>query len=45
MAVMEWQSLEVLDKAQLISVSEKISLLNELSKSKYREKYIIGNWT
>jgi 4-hydroxy-tetrahydrodipicolinate synthase len=29
-------------QAQLISVSEKIALLNELSKSKYREKYIIG---
>ena len=27
-------------QAQLISVSEKIGLLNELSKSKYREKYI-----
>ncbi len=29
-------------QAQLISVSEKISLLNELSKNKYREKYLIG---
>ena len=29
-------------QAQLISVSEKISLLNELTKSKYREKYLIG---
>jgi len=29
-------------QAQLISISEKISLLNELSKSKYREKYLIG---
>ena len=29
-------------QAQLISISEKIGLLNELSKSKYREKYIIG---
>jgi len=29
-------------QAQLISVSEKIALLNELSKSKYREKYLIG---
>jgi len=29
-------------QAQLISVSEKISLLNELSKSKYRDKYLIG---
>jgi len=29
-------------QAQLISVSEKITLLNELSKSKYREKYLIG---
>ena len=29
-------------QAQLISVREKIALLNELSKSKYREKYLIG---
>ena len=29
-------------QAQLISIGEKISLLNELSKSKYREKYLIG---
>ena len=29
-------------QAQLISISEKISLLNELSKSKYRKKYLIG---
>ena len=29
-------------QAQLISISEKISLFNELSKSKYKEKYIIG---
>ena len=29
-------------QAQLISVSEKIALLSELSKSKYREKYLIG---
>ena len=29
-------------QAQLISVSEKIALLNELSKSKYRERYLIG---
>ena len=29
-------------QAQLISISEKIVLLNELSKSKYREKYLIG---
>jgi 4-hydroxy-tetrahydrodipicolinate synthase len=29
-------------QAQLISISEKISLLNELSKSKYSEKYLIG---
>ena len=29
-------------QAQLISISEKISLLNKLSKSKYREKYLIG---
>ena len=29
-------------QAQLISVSEKISLLNELSKSLYKDKYLIG---
>jgi 4-hydroxy-tetrahydrodipicolinate synthase len=29
-------------QAQLISVSEKIKLLNELSLSKYKEKFIIG---
>src|SRR6056300_839430 len=29
-------------QAQLISISEKINLFNELSKSKYKEKYIIG---
>jgi len=29
-------------QAQLISVSEKIRFLNELSKSKYKEKFIIG---
>ena len=29
-------------QAQLISISEKIKLLNELSQSKYRDKYIIG---
>jgi 4-hydroxy-tetrahydrodipicolinate synthase len=29
-------------QAQLVSVSEKIALLNELSKSKYREKCLIG---
>ena len=29
-------------QAQLISVSEKISLLNQLAQSKYKEKYIIG---
>ena len=29
-------------QAQLITVAEKINLLNELSVSKYREKYIIG---
>ena len=28
-------------QAQLISISEKIGLLNKLSKSKYREKYLI----
>ena len=30
-------------QAQLISVSEKIKLLNNLSKSKYKNKFIIGN--
>ena len=29
-------------QAQLISVSEKINLLNELSHSRYKEKYLIG---
>jgi len=29
-------------QAQLISISEKISLLNHLSKSKYQDKYLIG---
>ena len=29
-------------QAQLISVSEKISLLNQLSKNKYKNKYLIG---
>ena len=29
-------------QAQLISVSEKISLLNQLSKSKYKDKYLVG---
>ena len=29
-------------QSQLISVSEKIQLLNDLSKSKYKDKYIIG---
>ncbi|MDC6469673.1 dihydrodipicolinate synthase family protein [Candidatus Pelagibacter sp.] len=29
-------------QAQLISISEKISLLNKLSKSKYKDKYLIG---
>ena len=29
-------------QGQLISVSEKINLLNELSVSKYKNKYIIG---
>ena len=29
-------------QAQLISISEKISLLSELSKSKYKDKYLIG---
>ena len=29
-------------QAQLLSVSEKISLLNELSKNKYKDNYLIG---
>ena len=29
-------------QAQLLSISEKISLLNELSKSKYKDAYLIG---
>ena len=29
-------------QAQLISVGEKISLLNELSQSRYKDKYLIG---
>jgi len=29
-------------QAQLISISEKVSLLNQLSKSKYKDKYLIG---
>ena len=29
-------------QAQLISISEKIQLINELSKSKYKETFIIG---
>ena len=29
-------------QAQLISVGEKISLLNQLSKSKFKDKYLIG---
>ena len=29
-------------QAQLISISEKISLLNQLSKSKYKDRYLIG---
>jgi len=29
-------------QAQLISISEKISLLNKLSKSKHKDKYLIG---
>ena len=29
-------------QAQLISISEKISLLNQLSESKYKDKYLIG---
>ena len=30
-------------QAQLISISEKISLLNNLSTNKYKDRYIIGN--
>ena len=29
-------------QAQLISISEKIALLNQLTKSKYKDKYLIG---
>ncbi|MDC0616379.1 dihydrodipicolinate synthase family protein [Candidatus Pelagibacter sp.] len=29
-------------QAQLISISEKINLLNELSQSRYKDKYLIG---
>ena len=29
-------------QSQLISVSEKIELINQLSYSKYKEKYLIG---
>ena len=29
-------------QAQLISISEKISLLNQLSKSRYKDQYLIG---
>ena len=29
-------------QAQLISVSEKVALLNNLSKSEYKEKYLVG---
>ena len=29
-------------QAQLISIGEKISLLNQLSKSKYKDRYLIG---
>jgi 4-hydroxy-tetrahydrodipicolinate synthase len=29
-------------QAQLISIGEKIGLLNQLSESKYKEKYLIG---
>ncbi len=39
---MESQYLESTGQAQLISVSEKIDLLNHLVLSKYKEKYIIG---
>ena len=39
---MELQYLVVQVRLNLISISEKISLLNELSKSKYKEKYLIG---
>ena len=29
-------------QAQLISISEKINLLNQLSKSRYKDKYLVG---
>ena len=29
-------------QSQLISISEKIQLINQLSKSKYRDKYLLG---
>ena len=29
-------------QAQLISISEKIGLLNKLTESKYKDKYLIG---
>ena len=29
-------------QAQLLSISEKINLLNKLSESKYRDKHLIG---
>ena len=29
-------------QAQLISISEKINLLNQLSKSRHKDKYLIG---
>ena len=30
-------------QSQLISISEKIQLINQLSKSKYRDKYLLGS--
>ena len=30
-------------QSQLISLSEKIQLINQLSKSKYRDKYLLGS--
>ena len=30
-------------QSQLISISEKIQLINQLSKSKYKEKYLLGS--
>ena len=39
---MELQCLVAQVKLNLYPISEKIDLLNQLSKSKYKEKFIIG---